>query len=72
MKDPAEDKGTPKNKDEVETKEPQVDRTGKVVEEESYCPASPAPVRPSPAFIYNSPVFSKSKSNPTRRQSMII
>ena len=43
VKDPADDKGTPKDINEVETKEPQVDMTGKVVEEESYCPASPAP-----------------------------
>ena len=50
----------------------EVDMTGKVVAEESYCPATPAPVRPSPAFIYNSPIFSKNKANPTRRQSMII
>ena len=71
-KDPADDTSTPKDIPEIETKEPQVDMTGKVVEEESYCPASPAPVRPSPAFICNSPVFSKNKRNPTRRQSMII
>ena len=42
-KDPADDTSTPKDIPEIETKEPQVDMTGKVVEEESYCPASPDP-----------------------------
>ena len=68
----SDDTSTPKKIHEIETGEPQVDMTGKVFEEESYCPASPAPVKPSPAFIYNSPVFTKNKSNPTRRQSMLI
>ena len=68
----SDDTSTPKKIHEIETGEPQVDMTGKVFEEESYCPASPAPVRPSPAFIYNSPVFTKNKSNPTRRQYMLI
>ena len=68
---PAAEKVTNTDLNDVEIKDPQVDMTGKVVEEESYCPASPAPVKPSPAFIYNSPVFRKSKSNPDRRQSII-
>ena len=69
--DPATEKVTTTDLNDVEIKDLQVDRTGKVVEEESYCPASPAPVKPSPAFIYNSPVFRKNKSNPDRRQSII-
>ena len=50
---------------EIEDKEeenPKVDDTGKVVEEESYCPASPAPLKTKPVFVYESPIFSKFKT----------
>ena len=34
------------------------DNSGKVIEEESYCPASPAPSKSGSGFPYSSPVFS--------------
>ena len=64
------DIASPRNENEVEIKDPQIDMTGKVFEEESYCPSSPAPTKPSPAFIYNSPVFTKKQT--LRRQSMTL
>ena len=39
------------------------DTTGKVIDEESYCPASPAPTKSSNNFPYSSPIFSKSKTS---------
>ena len=38
------------------------DTTGKVVEEESYCPASPAPRKSASSFPYSSPILSKTKN----------
>ena len=38
------------------------DTTGKVMGEESYCPASPAPAKHSQDFPYSSPIFQKNKT----------
>ena len=38
-----------------------IDTTGKVMDEESYCPASPAPRRHSQNFHFGSPIFDKNK-----------
>ena len=48
------------------------DKTGKVVEEESYCPASPAPTKTNLSFPYSSPVFSKNKTSTMRMNPMIL
>ena len=48
------------------------DSTGKVVEEESYCPASPAPAKPGSSFPYSSPIFTKSKTSALSMRPMII
>ena len=39
----------------------EIDTTGKVMNEESYCPASPAPSKHSQNFPYSSPIFQKNK-----------
>ena len=46
------------NKDDT-TGVPQ-DTTGKVIDEESYCPASPAPAKQGQNYPYSSPIFQKS------------
>ena len=48
------------------------DNSGKVIEEESYCPASPAPSKSGSSFPYSSPVFSKNKTSTLRMNPMIL
>ena len=48
------------------------DATGKVVEEESYCPASPAPAKAGSSFPYSSPIFTKSKTSTLTMRPMIL
>ena len=47
------------------------DTTGKVIGEESYCPASPAPSKPSQSFPYSSPIFSKNRTSLMTMKSVI-
>ena len=50
-----------------EEQNPKHDDTGKVIEEESYCPASPAPLKAHPLFTCDSPVFSKTKTGAIKK-----
>ena len=50
-------------REETDTNNLGKDETGKVVEEESYCPASPAPAKPGSSFPYSSPIFTKNKTS---------
>ena len=45
-----------------DTEEVPLDNTGKVIHEESYCPASPAPAKQGQTYPYSSPIFQKSKT----------
>ena len=56
---------------ETGTANPCHDTAGKVIDEESYCPASPAPSKPVQSFPYSSPIFSKSKTNSLTTKSVI-
>jgi hypothetical protein len=51
--------------------------TGRVIEEESYCPASPAPAKKGPLLHIDSPVFTKNKTPhfspvPSRMNPLIL
>ena len=48
---------------------------GRVIAEESYCPASPAPVKKTQAFTttaMDSPIFKKSQSSPFRMNPLVL
>ena len=51
--------------------------TGRVVQEESYCPSSPAPAKKGTAAHMNSPIFTKNKNNtfspiPSRMNPLVL
>ena len=48
---------------------------GRVIAEESYCPASPAPVKKTQVFsatVVDSPIFKKSQSSPFRMNPLVL
>ena len=68
--------GSGSDREESLPKNRKVDDTGRVMEEESYCPASPAPSKKSPSAQTNSPIFTKAKlttlsSIPSRMNPLI-
>ena len=68
--------GSGSDREESLPKNRKVDDNGRVIEEESYCPASPAPSKKGPLAQTNSPIFTKAKittfsPNPSRMNPLI-